>query len=504
MGDESKVIDLAGSLAIPGFIEGHAHFIGLGRAKMKVDLREAHSWEETVALIAERAAEAAPGEWLLGWGWHQDKWDSVPEPNVEGYPTHHLLSEATPDNPVILKHAAGGHAGIINAMAMELIGIDASTPDPPGGELLRDAAGRPTGVLREKAYERYAMDIYDGVLEDIPAETREATRRREIEMAAAECLSHGITSFQDAGSDFEDIDLLRRMAAEGKIGVRLWVMIGETDNDLLEERIGNYRILNAADGRFTVRAIKRYMDGALGSHGAWLLAPYSDLPESVGHNTTEPAELERAAEIAIENDFQLCMHAIGDRGNRETLDLYERTFAAHPGKSGLRWRIEHAQHLHPGDIPRFAELGVIAAMQGVHCTSDGPWVPARLGEERAASGAYVWRDLLDSGTVVSNGTDAPIEDVDPIPGFHALITRQMNNGERFHPEQCMTREEALRAYTINAAYAAFEEDLKGSLTPGKMADITVLSRDIMTVPEDEIPGTEALYTIVGGKILYQQ
>jgi predicted amidohydrolase YtcJ len=503
-GDKTEVIDLEGQLAIPGFIEGHAHFIGLGRSKLKIDLRKAQNWEETVDLIAAAVASAEPGQWILGWGWHQEKWNSAPEPNVEGYPTHHLLSEATPDNPVILRHAAGGHAGIINAAAMERIGIDAQTPDPPGGAILHDSAGQPIGVLREEAYSVFAMEAYDKALAERSEQVREAESRREIELAAQECLSHGVTSFQDAGSEFDEIDLLLQMASEGKTGVRLWVMIGETDNAVLEERIKDYRILNAADGRITVRAVKRYIDGALGSHGAWLLEPYSDLPDSVGHNTVEMADLERAAEIAIKNDFQLCMHAIGDRANRETLDLYERMFAAHPDKQDLRWRIEHAQHLHPDDIPRFGELGVIAAMQGIHCTSDGPWVPARVGEERAEHGAYVWRDLLDSGAIVSNGTDAPIEDVDPIPGFHALVSRRMASGEAFYPGQSMSRIEALRAYTINAAHAAFEEQLKGSLAPGKMADVTVLSRDIMTIPAEEILDTEVLYTIVGGEVLYEK
>jgi predicted amidohydrolase YtcJ len=503
-GERTEVIDLEGHLAVPGFIEGHAHFMGLGRSKMKIDLRQARSWQETVDLIAAAVAAAEPGRWILGWGWHQEKWDSAPVPNVDGYPTHHLLSRATPNNPVILRHAAGGHAGIINAAAMELIGIDASTPNPHGGEILRDAAGEPIGVLIEEAYDIFALEAYDNALAGRSAEVREAESRREIELAAEECLSHGVTSFQDAGATFDEIDLLLQMASEGKTGVRLWVMIGETDDALLEERIKDYRILNAADGRFTVRAIKRYIDGALGSHGAWLLEPYSDLPESVGHNTVELAALERAAEIAVENDFQLCIHAIGDRGNRETLDLYERTFAAHPDKQDLRWRIEHAQHLHPDDIPRFAELGIIAVMQGIHCTSDGPWVPTRLGEQRAESGAYVWRDLLESGAIISNGTDAPIEDVDPIPGFHALVTRLTASGEAFYPGQSMSRIDALRAYTLNAAHAAFEEELKGSLSPGKMADVTVLSRDIMTIPAEEILDTEVLYTIVAGEVLYEK
>jgi predicted amidohydrolase YtcJ len=502
-GEGTEVIDLAGRLAIPGFIEGHAHFIGIGHSKLNIDLRNARSWEEVVELASEASAKAEPGQWILGWGWHQDKWDSVPEKTIEGYPTHHTLSNATPDNPVMLKHAAGGHAGILNALAMELIGIDGSTPNPPGGKILHDADGDLTGVLREKAYSILAVDAYEKAIKELSPKEFEAQTIRAIELAAEECLSHGVTSFQDAGSEFDEIDLLLRMASEGKTGVRLWVMLGEEDNTILAKRIKDYRILNAADGRLTVRAIKRLVDGALGSHGAWLLEPYSDLPETVGHNTVGIEELERAAEIAIENDLQLCVHAIGDRGNRETLDLYERLFAAHPEKQELRWRIEHAQHLHPDDIPRFAELGVVASMQGIHCTSDGPWVPTRLGEERAESGAYVWRGLIDSGAIVSNGTDAPIEDVDPIPGFHALVSRLTSDGEPFYPEQRMTRMEALRAYTVNAAYAAFEEEIKGSLTAGKLADITVLSQDLLTVPEERMLDTEVLFTIVGGEVLYR-
>jgi predicted amidohydrolase YtcJ len=357
--------------------------------------------------------------------------------------------------------------------------------------------------LREEAYAVLGLSAYERALEEQGPKELEAYRRKAIELAGEECLSHGVTSFQDAGSDFDEIDVMLRMASEGKTGVRLWVMLGEDDNAILEERLADYLMVDAADGRFTVRAIKRLLDGALGSHGAWLLEPYSDLPEAVGHKTYELDELERTAEIAMANDLQLCVHAIGDRGNRETLDLYERIFASHPEKKELRWRIEHAQHLHPDDIPRFAELGVIASMQGVHCTSDGPWVPTRLGEERAASGAYVWRELIDSGAVVSNGTDAPIEDVDPIPGFHALVTRLTSEGKAFYPEQSMTRMEALRAYTINAAHAAFEEEIKGSLSVGKLADVTVLSNDILTVPEEEILEAEVLYTIVGGEVLYR-
>jgi predicted amidohydrolase YtcJ len=385
---------------------------------------------------------------------------------------------------------------------MELAGIDRTTPDPRGGKILRDSSGEPTGLLRETA-ETLAEIAHERAQEALTAAQRDALVRREIELADRECLSKGITSFQDAGSDFETIDRLRAMAEEGKIGVRLWVMIRE-ENELLGPRLAAYRMIGAADRHLTVRAIKRAVDGALGAHGAWLLEPYHDQPDSTGHNTSSLESLEETARLAIENDFQLCVHAIGDRANREMLDLYQRTFEAHPDKSGLRWRIEHAQHLSAEDIPRFAELGVLASMQGIHCTSDAPWVPVRLGPSRAEEGAYVWRKLIDSGARISNGTDAPVEDVDPIGSFHATVTRRPAGGEPFFPGQALTRMEALESYTIHAAHAAFEEEIKGSLTPGKLADIVVLSRDILTVPEDRITDTEVVYTIVGGKVMYER
>jgi len=310
-----------------------------------------------------------------------------------------------------------------------------------------------------------------------------------------------VTSFHDAGSDYATIERMRELAEAGRLGVRLWVMLSE-DNAILEETIDDHRMIGAADDHLTVRAIKRSVDGALGSHSAWLLEPYRDLPDTAGLNSTPLEELADTARIAAEHDFQLCVHAIGDRGNREVLDLYERVFENLPQQRDSRWRIEHAQHLDPSDVPRFAELGVIASMQGVHCTSDGPWVPLRLGDERAESGAYLWRELIESGAVVINGTDAPVEDVDPIANFYASVTRLMPSGEAFYPDQRMTRIEALESYTRNAAFAAFEEDLKGTLTPGKLADVVVLSRDILAVPEAQIPEAEVLYTIVGGELLY--
>jgi predicted amidohydrolase YtcJ len=468
---------------------------------MNVDLRGTRTWEEAVERVGAAVAEAPPGQWIVGRGWHQEKWDEPPRPDVEGYPTNALLDRAAPDNPVLLSHASG-HAAIANARALELAGIDESTPDPPGGTFLRDGEGRLTGVLRETA-EEPVWAVYQAAQDELGPEELAARARRALELADRECLSKGVTSFQDAGTGFATIDRMRSMAEAGELGVRLWVMLN-ADNEALEARAAEYRVIGAANDHLTVRAIKRLIDGALGAHGAWLLEPYADLPQSSGLNTLPLEELERTARIAMANDLQLCVHAIGDRGNRETLDIYERIFSEHPEKSGLRWRVEHAQHLHPDDIPRFARLGVIASMQGIHCTSDAPWVVARLGQERAATGAYMWRSLIDSGATVSNGTDAPVEDVDPIPNYYALVTRRPRGGEPFFPEQRMTRMEALRAYTLNAAHAAFEEEIKGSLSPGKLADIAVLSRDILTVPDEEILEAEVVYTIVGGELLYSR
>ena len=491
IGDGTEVVDLAGQTAIPGFIEGHGHFLGVGGAQMQLRLAEARSWDEIVTMVAAAVEEAQPGELIRGRGWHQEKWDPPPDPNVGGFPIHELLSEVSPDNPVVLTHASG-HATFANARAMEMSGVTRDTPDPEGGEVLRDADGDAIGVFSETA---------GRLLRGARADAAPPSPRRQAELAVEEALRKGITSFQDAGSSFERVDLFKAMADDGSLGIRLWVMLSES-NESLAERGADYRMVGYGNDHLTVRAIKRAIDGALGSRGAWLLEPYTDAPDSAGLNTTPVATIEGTAAWAIANDFQLCVHAIGDRANRETLDIFQAAFEANPDKTDLRWRDEHTQHLHPDDIPRFAELGVVASMQGVHCTSDAPYVAARLGEQRAREGAYVWKSLMDSGAVVSNGTDAPVEDVSPLASYYATVSRKLPDGSVFYPDQRLSRLEALQTYTINAAYAAFEEDIKGSLTVGKLADITVLSKDIMTIPEDEIPTTEIVQTIVGGKVMY--
>ena len=499
VGPRTRVIDLEGRLAVPGFIEAHAHFLSLGQSKRILDLATARSWDEIVARVEAAARTLPEGAWILGRGWHQEKWVSRPSPAVEGYPVRDALDRAAPRHPVRLRHASG-HAAVVNALALERAGIGVATPDPSGGTIVRDGSGRPTGILIESGDDAVQRAI-EADRTKRPSTEAEAELRRDVELATDECLSKGITTFHDAGEGLATVDRLRAMAETGALRIRLYVML-EGSNEILAPRLREGPIVEAGRRHLTVRAIKRFMDGALGSRGAWMLAPYADAPGTSGL-AAEPVEsLEETARLAAENGFQLCVHAIGDRANREVLDLYERMFRAHPEVTSPRFRIEHAQHLDPADIPRFARLGVIAAMQGIHCTSDGPWVLDRIGEERARAGAYAWRKLLDSGAVVVNGTDAPVEGVDPIACFHASVTRKMKNGDAFFPEQRMTREEALRSYTASAAYAGFEEGIKGTLTPGKLADVVVLSRDILAVPDDDIPGTRVLYTIVGGKIEY--
>lgn len=499
-GPNTKVIDLKGQLAIPGFIEGHGHFTGLGEGLMNLNLMPMKSWQEIVAAVEREAKAAKPGQWIVGRGWHQEKWTSTPNPNVEGFPTHESLSRVSPDNPVVLTHASG-HASFVNAKAMELSNITRDTANPAGGEILHDAKGNPTGLLRETA----SRLVRRGAGEPAPsAEERTARALRGIELATQEALSKGVTSFQDAGSGFETVDMLKKLIDEKKLGMRLWVML-RVGNDALAQRIKDYKIINYGDKRLTVRAIKVSIDGALGPRGAWLLEPYADKPDSAGLNTTSVESAKRTAQIALENGFQLCVHAIGDRANREVLDIFEAAFKA-AGVNGkdLRWRIEHAQHISPADIPRFGQLGVIASMQGIHATSDAPYVLQRLGEDRAKSGAYVWQSLMKSGALVMNGTDVPVEDIDPIASFHASVGRKMHDGGVFFEEQRMSRLEALKSYTVNNAIGAFEENIKGTLTPGKLADITVLSKDIMTVPEDDILQAKVVYTIVGGKVMYEK
>jgi predicted amidohydrolase YtcJ len=499
IGPGTEVIDLEGQLAIPGFIESHGHFVGVGQTQLNLNLMKATSWQEIVGMVEQAAKKAKPGQWIYGRGWHQEKWTTKPDPNVEGFPVHESLSKVSPENPVLLLHASG-HASFANAKAMELSGVTGKTPNPPGGDLLKDAEGNPTGLFRETASRLIRVGTGEP---QRTAEEDAARARRILELASAEVVSKGITSFQDAGSSLADVDLMKRMIDEGRIHPRLWVML-RADNDVLASNLAKYRTVDYGNGFLTIRAIKKSIDGALGSRGAWLLDPYTDKPGDVGRNTSTVEDIRETARLAMQHGYQLCVHAIGDRANRETLNIFEAAFKANPDKRDLRWRIEHAQHLHPRDIPRFGQLGVIASMQGIHCTSDAPYVLTRLGPRRAEEGAYVWQKLMKSGAVITNGTDAPVEDVDPIASYYATVSRKVKDGSVFYPDQRMTRLEGLRSYTLNGAFAAFEERAKGSLEIGKYADIAVLSKDITTIPEDEIPTAQVSYTIVAGKVRYKR
>ena len=500
IGPETETIKLAGRFVMPGFIEGHGHFMGFGQALQILDLSKATDWGDIVSMVAVEADKAQPGEWILGRGWHQDKWQSVPADAVDGVPRNDSLSRVSPDNPVHLEHASG-HAVFVNEAALIAGGIDDDTADPPGGTIVRTSQGEATGLLRESAQRIVgeALAEYEG--RKSPEELEQAARER-VYLAGQAALEFGITSFHDAGSGFETIDFFRLLEREGALPVRLYVMV-LSSNKQLAELLPHYR-MDADDNDFlTVRSIKRQIDGALGTHGAWLLEPYVDLTSTAGLTLETVSDMERTAEIALENGFQLSTHAIGDRANRETLDIYERVWKqADVGGKDLRWRIEHAQHIDPQDVPRFASLGVIAAMQGTHCSSDGPWLPQRLGEERAIETSYRWHDLIESGAIIGNGTDVPVESIDPIASFYASVTRMTRDGTRFYPQQAMTRQEALTSYTLNNAIAAFEEGQKGTLTPGKLADLVVLSQNLLTVAEQDIPDTRVDLTMVGGEIMY--
>jgi hypothetical protein len=488
VGPKTRVLDLAGRTVVPGFDDSHAHMLGIGFARLDVDLTGTRSWSEVVERVATAVRTRRPGEWVRGRGWHEGKWDAPAPGAVRGFPTHHALSAVSPANPVVLERA-DGHAVLANARAMALRGITRATAPPEGGEIIRDAAGEASGVFVDNA-ERL-----------VAAPERSADEvRRALELAMDECLSKGVTSLTDAGAGTDVIALYREAAAAGRLRTRLYVMAAGLPTMRALERP------DPGNGFLAVRAVKLYADGALGSRGAALLEPYADDPGHSGLLVTPPEEILEAVRFALAHGFQVGTHAIGDRANRIVLDAYEKAMTEHPGAREPRLRIEHAQILDAADIPRFARLGVLAAMQGIHCPSDRPWAPARLGEGRVKEGAYAWRKLLDAGARVLNGTDAPVEDLSPIQNFHATVTRQDASGRPpggFDPDQKLTRREALRTMTLDAAYGSFAEREKGSIEAGKLADLVVLSQDILSVPDDRLLQTRVEMTILDGRVLYE-
>ena len=472
-----------------------------GASMMELDLRNARDWDHIVSMVEDAVAEAQPGEWIVGRGWHQDKWESRSEPSVEGLPTHDTLSAVSPENPVFLSHTSG-HGVFVNAKALEAAGLTRDSKGPSGGEMVRDADGNLIGMLREGSAQPARNALADYQAQRSPEEI-DRVRRQHVRLAADDAMKNGITSFQDMGSSFETIALLKTMADESNLPIRLYMAVQETAEDM-KDKLADYRMVGYGDGYLTVRTIgEKVLDGALGTHGGWLLEPYTDLPRSAGFEVTPVTEIEASAALAMEHDYQMAIHGIGDRAARILFDIYEKEFEKNYAKSDFRWRIEHAQVIHPDDLPRFAELGVIPGIQGVFACSDGPWVVDRLGEERTQERGYIYRSMIESGAIIQNGTDPPVEEIDPIASFDCSVTRRLPDGSIFNADEAMTREQALRSYTINNAFAAFEEDEKGSLTPGKYADITVLSKDLMTIPDDEIRTTEVVYTIIGGEVKYE-
>lgn len=501
IGDDTEVIDLEGKTAIPGFIEGHGHYTSFGGSLLILDFRYAKSFAEIVSMVAETAKDTPTGEWIIGRGWHQDKWQVKESDLVEGLPLHDSLSAVTPDHPVMLIHTSG-HAVFVNRKAMTLVEMGNDTVAPEGGEIVRDENGRATGMMRESAQDVFRQ-AFSGHQGRRPAGIAEDDMRRMVMLAGEESLRHGITSFQDLGTSFAEVDLLKKMADEGNLPVRLWMAFEEQAADM-DGRLGEYRMVGYGNNFLTVRAIgEKVLDGALGTHGGWLLEPYSDMPRSHGLNVVPIEEIEYSARLAMEHDYQLAIQGIGDRAYRELLNIYEAEFAKHPDKKDMRWRIEHAQVIHPDDIERTVTLGVIPAVQGIFACSDGPWVVDRLGEARTLERGYIFNTLAEAGVVPTNGTDPPVDEIDPIGSFHCSVTRELPDGTKFQAQEVYSRERALYSYTMGNAIAAFEESIKGSLTPGKLADITVLSQDLLSVPDDDMMDTEIVMTIVGGKVRYR-
>jgi predicted amidohydrolase YtcJ len=487
-GPRTERWDLSGKTVIPGMVDAHVHLVGLGQSLRIVDLTGTTSYEEVVARVAERARSARPGEWIRGRGWDQNDWP------VTRFPSHEALSRAVPNNPVVLGRV-DGHALLVNARALDLAGVTRTTPDPDGGRIVRDETGNATGVLVDRA-----MGIVNRVIpDDTPDDTRAATLG-----AIAEMNRWGLTGVHDAGVGEDVIAIYEELAQAGRYHIRNYVMV-RADESTLDRLMARGPRTALHDGRLWLRAIKISADGALGSRGAALLEDYSDDPGNRGLLTADSALMRRVAAKALRSGFQLNIHAIGDRANRRVLDIFEDALKEVP-TADHRFRIEHAQILSYQDLPRFAELDVIPSMQGSHQTSDMYWVPNRIGWNRS-QGTYAWRSLLNTGVVIPNGSDTPVESPNPLVSFKAFVSRTDADGYPqggWFPAQKTTREEALLSMTLWPAYAAFMEDVSGSLTEGKYADFVVLDRDIMTVAEEQILETRVEMTVLGGRQVYRR
>ncbi len=484
-----KTIDLGGKPVYPGFIDSHAHMEGLGAALMNLDLSGTLSEEEAAGRVAGAVRDTARGGWIRGRGWDQNRWPG------KGFPTRAALDRASPSAPVFLTRV-DGHAVWVNSKALEIAGIDRETPDPPGGKILRDRSGKPTGVFIDNA-----VDALQSVIPPPSAEERtEAVRR-----AVRACVACGLTEVHDMGVDSGGVAVYRNLIDGGQFPFRVYAAISGSSSASWASFRKSGPVKDARGGRLTIRAVKFYADGALGSRGAALIEPYSDDPGNRGLTLTSRGELLEAAEQALDAGFQLCTHAIGDRANAFVLDVYDEALTSRGAKGrDIRFRVEHAQVLASADIPRFKALGVIPVMQASHCTSDMPWAVQRLGPRRI-KGAYAWRSLLREGSIIPGGSDSPVESPNPLWGFYAAVTRQDQNGlpeEGWNAGERMTREEALKSYTLWGAFAAFQEKEKGSIEPGKWADMVVLTDDIMKIDPPKILTTRVAKTIIAGEVVY--
>jgi predicted amidohydrolase YtcJ len=494
VGPNTRVVDLHGNTVLPGFTDAHQHLSGVGQREMTLNLEGTTSLEDLLAKVKVRVDQAKPGEWVTGRGWIETHW----QPPV--FPTRWDLDKVAPDNPLILGRA-DGHGAVANSAALKLAGIDKNTPNPFGGEISKDKqSGEPNGMLLDAAQGLVRRKVPPTTVEDA---------ERAVVLGVNRDLSLGWTQIQDAGGSYDDVNLFKKLYAAGTIKLRIYKAVygpGPNATRLLNEG----PTIGAFENRFTLRTIKVISDGALGSRGAALLGPYSDRPDTSGFLTVKAEELRPMLIDALRKGIQVETHAIGDRANRFILDEYEAAMKAVPRSerkiADPRWRVEHAQIVNPADIPRFAKLGIIPSMQPSHAIGDLFFAPARLGIERLA-GAYAWETFIKSGVVVPGGSDAPVERGEPMIEFYAAVARKDFkgfSGEGWHPEEAVTREQALKMFTVWPAYAAFEEKLRGSIEPGKLADLTILSADIMKIPEADILQTRCVMTVINGEIVYEK
>ena len=485
-------IALGEATAYPGFIESHGHLSSLGEAITNLDLNGVDSYQTIVGMVADAAAKASPGQVIKGRGWHQSKWSKQPSVMIDGFPTHRSLSEVSPNNPVFLGHA-NGHTALVNQAAMDALNLNYNTPTPDGGVIVKDGKGDPTGILHENAIDlAYPLTALS-----------KASSMAAILAAQAHAFQWGITNFHDAGASSTDIDAQLTLDESKQLKLRVYTMVSAQDEALTDHWLNRPPLIADDESRLTIRSFKAVMDGALGSRTAWLHQPYSDDPGTSGVQTFDEDRLVDIMKRSNAHSWQINTHAIGDKANTVVLDaIHEASLSERDHRS----RIEHSQHLQPSDIDRFASLGVIASIQAIHMSSDRPWAINRLGKERIESGAYVWRDLLNAGVHIANGTDVPVEPINPIANFYASVARKTLRGlptGGYEIDQKLSREETLKSMTLWNAYAAFEEAEVGSISVGKRADMTITNQNLMTIDEADILATKPVMTIIGGEVVYK-